>query len=315
MTPTSPRGQDQPATVGSGSLPKPTGDFDFLVGPFDVVNRRLMKPLTGDDTWEEFSATAIARTYFNGSVSVDEMCFPTKGFFGMSLRLFDPVAREWTVYWVNSQTGKLQQPVRGRWAGGISLLFGDDEHGSIPVRASYRWSDVMGQTAHWEQGFSVDSGRTWETNWTMDWSRREEKADTTQLPKVTDDFDFLVGDWSVTHRTLSRPITGDAVWSQSFGTASSMTQFNGGVSIDEFDFQTGGRGLAVRLFDPRARIWSIYWVSSVDGRLQPPVHGGFDRGVGEFYGDDVDNGQPVRVRYIWSAITERSAQWQQAFFY
>jgi hypothetical protein len=312
MTETPPSDPHIAGTAESAPLAKVTSDFDFLVGRFDVINRRLINPLTGSEAWEEFPATAIARTHFNGAISVDEMCFPTKGFFGMSIRLFNPVAREWTVYWVNSKTGALQAPVRGRWADGASLLFGDDEHDGTPVRASYQWSEVKERTAHWEQAFSVDNGETWETNWTMDWSRRDDEPEVAPLPKLTEDFDFLVGRWSVTHRRLSR--LGSDDWSVSAGTAIGWTYFNGGVSMDEFHFPTHGtRGLTVRLFDPGAKTWSIYWVSSVDGRLQPPVHGGFDRRAGEFYGDDVYNNQPIRVRFLWSRISARSARWEQAF--
>ena len=64
--------------------------------------------------------------------------------------------------------------------------------------------------------------------------------------------------------------------------------------------------------------WSIWWVNSRDGRLQPPVHGRFDaERLGTFYGDDTHDGTPdgtpVRVRYLWSRITPVSARWEQAF--
>ena len=293
---------------------KMTSDFDFLVGTFDVVNRQLTRPLTGSREWEQFPATAVARAHLDDAVSIDEMHFPTKRFFGMSIRLFDPEAKEWTVYWVDSRTGTLQPPVRGRWVDGVSLFFGDDEHDGKPVRASYRWSEVTESSARWEQAFSADDGQTWETNWVMEWTRRAAEPEDPRLPMPTDDFDFLVGRWKVSHRRLSAPMSGSDDWSEFSGTAVARTYFNGGVSIDEFHFPTlGSRGLTVRLFDPRARTWSIYWLSSRDGRLQPPVHGGFDGGIGEFYGDDVHGGRAVRVRYLWSNISERSARWEQAF--
>ena len=43
------------------------------------------------------------------------------------------------------------------------------------------------------------------------------------------------------------------------------------------------------------------------------MHGGFAKGVGTFYGDDSFEGRPIRVRYLWSRITEQSARWEQAF--
>jgi hypothetical protein len=111
------------------------------------------------------------------------------------------------------------------------------------------------------------------------------------LPKITSDFDFLVGTWMVAHRTRSAPLTGSDQWSEFTGPMQAWTHFNGAVSIDEFRFpHRGTRGLTVRLFDAEAGTWSIYWVSSIDGALQKPVHGRFDGNAGYFYGDDEFNG-------------------------
>ena len=65
-----------------------TGDFDFLNGDFDVRHRQLI-----DGEWIEYDGTTTAKTYFDGATSIDEMRFPTKGTYGMSVRLFDPRPR------------------------------------------------------------------------------------------------------------------------------------------------------------------------------------------------------------------------------
>jgi hypothetical protein len=54
---------------------------------------------------------------------------------------------------------------------------------------------------------------------------------------------------------------------------------------------------------PDTGLWSIWWISSLEGRLRPPVTGGFENGVGLFEGDDLDDDRPIRARYVWSDIT------------
>lgn len=294
-----------------------TNDFDFFVGRWNVNHRRLLHPLTGSDEWDLFGATTVARTYFGGGISVDEIAMPERQFSGLSLRLFDPHTRNWTVYWVNSRDGRLQPPVRGRWVDGVSRLYGDDTHEGKPVRATYQWSDVTPSSARWEQAFSTDGEQTWETNWIMDFTRTaadpvDEPA--THLPKLTGDFDFLAGNWTLRNRRLKEWLTGCDEWVEFEHTAVGRTHFNGVVSIDENTYPTRGHlGLAFRLYDVAAQEWSIYWVDSRDNRLGPPVVGVFRDGVGEFYGDDEHEGTPVRVRFLWTDITAEGAHWEQAF--
>jgi hypothetical protein len=65
--------------------------------------------------------------------------------------------------------------VVGRFADGRGEFYGDDTHdgtpGGTPVRARYIWTVVDDRSARWEQAFSVDGERTWETNWIMDLER------------------------------------------------------------------------------------------------------------------------------------------------
>ncbi|MFJ4563561.1 hypothetical protein ACIP4U_07540 [Streptomyces caelestis] len=154
------------------------GDFDFLVGTWDVTNRRLVAPLTGSPEWDEFPGTAVCSgTLFGGAANLDEISFPTKGFNGLTLRLFDPFRAQWSLNWVNSRTGLLQPPVVGRFHDdGHGEFHGDDTHDGTPVLCRFIWSQITSISAHWEQAFSTDGGQSWETNWTMDFRRTGETS-------------------------------------------------------------------------------------------------------------------------------------------
>ena len=71
--------------------------------------------------------------------------------------------------------------------------------------------------------------------------------------------------------------------------------------------------MTVRIFDPRARLWSISWADNVACRLLPPVFDGFSDGRGVFHGEDVLDGKPIRVVFRWGGITAESAIWDQTF--
>jgi hypothetical protein len=149
-------------------------DFDFLVGAWNVANLRLKRRLTGSDDWEEFPATSQCQSLFGGRANLEEISFATKGFNGLTLRLFDPQREEWSLYWVSSQTGLLFPPVVGRFENGRGTFFGDDTHHGVHVRVRYIWSGITPNSAQWEQAFSADEEQTWETNWVMKMTRKED---------------------------------------------------------------------------------------------------------------------------------------------
>jgi hypothetical protein len=129
-------------------------------------------------------------------------------------------------------------------------------------------------------------------------------------------FDFFIGDWRVRHRRLRQRLAECDEW-QSFGGRTSTRKILGGLgNIDEnvLDLPAGGyEAVSLRLFQPAHHRWSIWWIDARDPALATPVHGRFENGVGTFYGDDVIDDKAIRVRFLWSAITAGSAQWEQAF--
>lgn len=151
-------------------------DFDFLVGHWDVHNRRRTDFLDPQSPWEEFPAVSRASRHFDGGANFDEIDFPTRGYRGLTLRLYDPAAELWSLYWSSSRAGTLFPPVVGRFTDGRGEFHGDDSHDGRPVRVRFLWSGITPESARWEQAFSTDGGTTWLTNWVMELTRRHDPA-------------------------------------------------------------------------------------------------------------------------------------------
>ena len=128
------------------------------------------------------------------------------------------------------------------------------------------------------------------------------------------DFDFLHGSWRIGHRRLKERLADCDDWEE-FGTVMQCRPILGGAgNLDAGEFPSRGyHAMSLRLYDRQERTWSIYWITSLSGAIDPGVTGRFAGGVGEFFGRDAHNGIPVLVRYIWSQITPISARWEQAF--
>jgi hypothetical protein len=146
-------------------------DFDFFNGSWTIASRRLKARHVGSDDWDEFPGFTRCRRLLGGVANVDENVFPTRGFSGVSFRSFDHATGDWSIWWVNSRSGRLEPPVSGRFIDGRGEFFGDDLDGGRPVRVRFIWSAITPVSARWEQAFSVDGGRNWETNWIMTFTR------------------------------------------------------------------------------------------------------------------------------------------------
>jgi hypothetical protein len=131
------------------------------------------------------------------------------------------------------------------------------------------------------------------------------------------DFDFLAGTWRSTQRRLKARGVGSHDWDEFPGDLVNTRHIGGVANVDEVVFPTKGwSGLALRTFDVAKRQWAIYWVSSRRGVLDlPPVVGGFTGDRGEFYGEDVDDGRPIKVRFVWTRLGPDKAHWEQACSY
>ncbi len=129
-------------------------------------------------------------------------------------------------------------------------------------------------------------------------------------------FDFLHGSWKVQNRMLKQRLQGNNEWWEFSATLEVRPILNKQGNVDQFKATIGNtylEGVTLRLFHPKTNQWSLHWVDNLTMELQTPLVGGFKNGKGEFFADEVYEGNQIKARFIWSDITRDSARWEQAY--
>jgi hypothetical protein len=150
-------------------------DFDFEVGTWKIHLSRLVHPLTGSKEWEQFDGTTVTRKIWGGRAFIEQ--FETDGtagtghIEGLTLRLYNPQSNQWSLYWATSKTGTLTQPTIGEFKDGVGEFYDHEPINGRMTLVRYIWSKITPTSAHFEQSFSDDGGKTWEVNWITDQTR------------------------------------------------------------------------------------------------------------------------------------------------
>jgi hypothetical protein len=294
--------------------------FDFLVGDWRVHHRRISAV---SKKWVEFDGTCSLRLLMNGSANVEEHALdsPDGAYRAIGLRSFDQKTGKWSIWWLDGRYrgGPLDPPTQGSFENGIGRFYSNYEQDGKPMIGRLQWSDITPSSAHWEQATSADGGKTWATNWIMDFTRAAgavKPAQASADQPAPHDFDFETGKWRVHHRIMRA----NHEWMEIEGTTVNHPMMNGSANLEDNVFNRPDAmsyAVALRSYDQKTGGWSIWWLDSryPSGPLDPPVKGHFTNGIGTFYGQDRIDGKPIPVRFIWSDITKTSARWQQGYSY
>ena len=142
-------------------------DFDFEIGTWATHVSRRVRPLTGSKTWVTYDGTSVVRKVWDGRANQVELQVsgPAGRIEGLSLRLYKPQTRQWSIYFANSADGLLGPPVTGVFKGGRGEFYGQEVLDGRPIIVRFVISDVTPTSCRFEQAFSNDGGTTWETNW------------------------------------------------------------------------------------------------------------------------------------------------------
>lgn len=144
-------------------------DFDFEIGTWKTHLRRRLRPLTGSNEWVEYEGTTIVRKVWNGDANLVELTAdgPAGHFEGLSLRLYNPEARQWSLNFSNRRSGTLAPPVIGEFRNGHGEFYGQDTLDGRTILVRFIISPMGPDSCRFEQSFSDDGGKTWELNWVV----------------------------------------------------------------------------------------------------------------------------------------------------
>lgn len=329
------RGLARPNADTPGSEPAQTAmghdgqhDFDFEEGTWKIHLKRRLNPLAGSTTWQEFDGNSVTRKVWGGRAFLEE--FETNGaaghIEGLTLRLYNPDSHQWNLYWVNSKDGELGPPMIGEFQNGRGEFFDQEFFNGRAIYVRYVWSDMTAKSAHFEQSFSDDGGKTWEVNWITDQTRADEEAENSagsMAKKQADgeqgrqhDFDFEIGTWKTHLSRLVHPLTGSKTWAEYEGTTVVRKVWGGRANLVELvaDGPAGHfEGLNLRLYHPETHQWRLNFASARSGSLNQPTIGEFKNGRGEFYDQEPVNGRAILVRFVITRIAADSCRFEQAF--
>ncbi len=142
-------------------------DFDFEIGTWHTSLRRRLHPLTGSSEWVEYEGSTVVRKVLDGRANLVELDVegPAGRIEGLSLRLYNPQSRQWSLNFSNAASGTLAPPTIGEFRDGRGEFYAQEMLNGRAILVRFVISDITPDSVHFEQAFSGDGGKTWEVNW------------------------------------------------------------------------------------------------------------------------------------------------------
>lgn len=154
-------------------------DFDFEFGSWSAHLSRLEHPLSGSHTWVTYDGISVVHPMLAGRENIGELevAGADGRIDGLTIRLYDRRAQQWHIYWGNADDPVIDDtPQVGGFSNGRGVFYGDDTLRGKPILVRFVFSDIRPASFHFEQAFSADGGKTWETNWVATFKRMRNAA-------------------------------------------------------------------------------------------------------------------------------------------
>lgn len=156
-----------PAGAAAETAPMHDGrhDFDFNLGTWKTHIRRLTHPLSGDKESIELNGTVTVRPVWGGRAMLEEIETdgPRGHWQGATLFLYNPGARQWSQTFFDSAKPTPGSSLVGGFANRRGELYAQDTLGGRTVLVRGTWSDITPDSHRYEEAYSDDGGRNWET--------------------------------------------------------------------------------------------------------------------------------------------------------
>lgn len=150
-------------------------DFDFVIGDWFVKHRRLNERLASCNEWVEFDGKMSTTKILGGFGNVEDnvLHLPNEDVRAIALRSYDRNTKTWSIWWLDGRfPGQIDTPVVGKFVDGVGTFFANDTFQEVPIIVRFVWRQIDEGLLQWDQAFSTDSGESWETNWTMEFTRQ-----------------------------------------------------------------------------------------------------------------------------------------------
>ncbi|MGC2656746.1 MAG: hypothetical protein WA324_02140 [Bryobacteraceae bacterium] len=162
-----------PATAAVPAEHEGQHDFDFELGTWKTHLKVLRHPPKGAPTWVEYEGTSVVHSIWEGRANMVELKVdgPSGHLEAINLHLYNPTAHQWSLNFANATQGTMSVPTVGEFKNGRGEFYDQEAVNGRMILVRNVWSEITANRCHFEQAFSDDGGRTWETNWIADDTR------------------------------------------------------------------------------------------------------------------------------------------------
>jgi hypothetical protein len=150
-------------------------DFDFHLGKWKSNITHLQHPLAGSTTWVKCEGNLTARKVWDGRAQIEELeadC-PDHHIEDLLLFLYNPQSHQWSLNGAAVNDGVISRPMFGEFKNGRGEFYDQEPFKDRLILVRQVWSDITPTSHHFEQAFSDDGGKTWETNFRATLTREQ----------------------------------------------------------------------------------------------------------------------------------------------